>query len=193
MKLICKAFGVIILLPLLAYSQMQDRIIDWHPRTLQGTFVKGEDEKSVPSKIEALKVIEIKMYDKAISLGQSFSADYDWLKNLTVRVRNTSEKPISSVRMHFDLPEAKYGEGSMGFSLEYGKALSTGISYGVQKIIMPNEELVLSRNEAHYNRDRDGIAQRTGETDFSKVLIGMTIVKFEDGTLWSSGKLPLAK
>jgi hypothetical protein len=94
--------------------------------------------------------------------------------------------------MHFNLLEAKYKEGIMGFSLEYGKALSTGINYGVQKVIMPNEELDLIRNEAHYNRDRDGIAQKSGTTDFSKVLMGITTVQFEDGTVWWNWKLPLA-
>jgi hypothetical protein len=192
MKTICRVFSIIIFLPLLAYSQVQNRIIDWHPRTLQGIFVKGTDGKPIPSNIEALEIIEIKVDAKPILLGHPFSASDDWLKNLIVRVRNISGKPISSIRMYFNLPEAKYREGTMGFSLEYGKALSTGINYGVQKTIMSNEELDLFRNEAHYNRDREGIAQRAGITDFSKVLIGMTMVQFEDGTVWSSGKLPFA-
>lgn len=192
MKLIYAAVVITILFPVLVYCQTQDRIVDWHPRTLQGTFVTGEDGKLIPSKIEALKIIEIKLGDEAITLGQPFSASGEWLKNLTIKVRNISERPISSIRIQFNLPEAKYQESTMGFSLEYGKALSTGINYGEQKPLMPNEELVLFRNEAHYNRDRDGIARRAGTTDFSKVLIGMTMVKFEDGTVWSSAKLPLA-
>ena len=192
MKLIYSAVIITILFPLLVYSQTQDRIVDWHPLTLQGNFVKGEDGKQVSSNIESLKIIEIKVDGKIISLGQPFSASGDWLKNLTVKVRNISGKPISSIRMHFNLPEAKYKEGIMGFSLVYGKALSTGINYGVQKVIMPNEELDLIRNEAHYNRDRDGIAQKSGTTDFSKVLMGITTVQFEDGTVWWNWKLPLA-
>ena len=191
MRSVYSALVISILFPLLAYSQTQDKIIDWHPRTLQGNFVKGEDGKQVSSNIEALKIIEIKVDGKIVTLGRTFSATGDWLKNLTVKVRNTSGKSISSIRMHFNLPEAKYKEGTIGFSLEYGKALSTGINYGLQKIIMPDEEIILYRNDAHYNRDRDGIAQRAGITDFSNVLIGMTIVQFEDDTVWSSGKLQL--
>jgi len=189
MKLIYLVLSITIWCPLLVYSQVQDRVVDWHPQALQGTFVKGMDGKQIPSNIEAVKVIEIKLDGKAITLGQSFPASGDWLKNLTVKVRNTSGKSISSIRMHFNLPEAKYGEGTMGFSLEYGKPLSTGINYGTQKIILPDEELVLYRNQAHYNRDRDGIAQSAGKTDFIEVLIGMTIVQFEDGSVWSTGKL----
>lgn len=192
MKVICKVFGFIILLPLLVYSQSQDRIIEYPPLTL-GSFVADKDGKFIPSNIEALEIIEIKVGDKSVSLGQSFSASEDWLKNLTVKVKNTSGKPISAIRMMFGLPEAKYKEGASGFSLEYGKALSTGIDYGLQKVIKPDEELVLYRNEAHYNRDRNGIAQRTGLTDFSKMLILVTTVQFEDGTVWSSWKLPTVK
>jgi hypothetical protein len=189
MKVICRVFGIIILLPLLAYSQVQDRIIDFPART-QSSFVKGEDGKMVTSNIEALEIVEIRVGDKTVLLGQSFSAGDDWLKNLTVRVKNISGKPISSIRMHFGLPGAKYKEGTMGFSLEYGKALSTGIDYGVQKSIIPNEELVLFRNEAHYNRDRNGIAQKAGVINFSEVLIGVTTVRFEDGMVWSGWRLP---
>ena len=192
MKLIYAAFIIIILSPLLAYSQVQqERIIDWHPRTLPGSFVKGEDGKQIPTTIGALEILEIKVNDKTVKLGQAFSAGGEWLKNLTIKVKNTSGKPISSIRMHFTLPEAKYGEGTMSFSLEYGKALSTGINYGDQKVIPSGEELLLYRNEAHYNRDRDGIAKLAGITDFSKVLLGMTIVQFENGAVWSSWKLPV--
>lgn len=77
----------------------------------------------------------------------------------------------------------------MGFSLEYGKELSTGINYGEQKLIMPGEEIDLARNERHYNRDREGIAEKSGVKDFGKALVGMTTVVFEDGVVWFGARL----
>lgn len=78
-----------------------------------------------------------------------------------------------------------------GFSLEYGKDLSTGIDYGVQTPIEPGQEVLLMRNDRHYTRDTNGIARRTGVTDFNTVLIGVSVVKFADGTVWTTYRLPI--
>lgn len=56
---------------------------------------------------------------------------------------------------------------------------------------MPNEEVELIRNDAHYRRDYEGIAKRTGITKFTMLLIGTVTVVFEVGTVWMSWK-PLA-
>ena len=150
----------------------------------------GENGKLRFSDVNALELIALTVNGKEIIIGQPFLADREWLKTLAVTVRNTSNKPISAIRLSFGLPEAKYGDGISGFSLEYGKELSTGIDYGPQVPIAPGERGVLIRNEKHYTRDRDGIERRTGATDFRSVLIGNTMVKFTDGTVWMTYKLP---
>ncbi len=41
-----------------------------------------------------LEFIEIKMAGKPVVLGQPFDADESWLKGMTLRVKNLSDKPI---------------------------------------------------------------------------------------------------
>lgn len=144
-----------------------------------------------PSEISALEVVEIKVADKPVVLGQAFDANEDWLKTLLVKVKNVSGKPISSVRTGFNLPEAKTEKGTNGFSLIYGEEFSNSDTDNKsQKVILPGQEVILTRNEIRQHLE--AITQRSGKTDFSKVLIGSTMVKFEDGTIWSSGKLPVS-
>jgi hypothetical protein len=96
-----------------------------------------------------------------------------------------------SIRLFFSLPETKSGDKQAGFSLEYGKELSTGTDYGVQAPVEPGQEVVLVRNDRHYARDTEGIAKRTGMTDFNTVIIAVSQVMFGDGTIWASYKLPV--
>ncbi len=192
MKIIYSLVLVLSTLPLITFGQMEERIIDFPPKTMGG-LIQGEDGKMIPTKDEAIEIVEIKIGNEVVELGKSFSADGDWLSDLTFKVKNISGRPISAIRIGFALPETKYKKSRMGFSLEYGRTLSTGIDYGDQKAILPKEEVTLFRNEAHYERDRKGIEMRTGKVNFTKVFITVTVVKFEDETTFMTWKLPIAK
>jgi hypothetical protein len=67
------------------------------------------------------------------------------------------------------------------FSFEYGMGLSTRIPSDEQRVIMPNEEFELKFNDAQYDRSK--------LLSFSRVSIDRTVVKFDDGSSWSSGCL----
>lgn len=125
---------------------------------------------------------------QTVALGHNFAAEADWIKNLTVKVKNISGKPISSIRMSFTVADTKFG-----FTLEYGSALSTRVSTKVEKSLLPDEELELSLSEASYLSTHNFIARGTGSADIKKILIGPTTVKFDDGTIWIGTKLPPAK
>lgn len=175
-----------------ANAQGTGRIIEWPPLDNPlGNVVSGENGKMIPTDIKALEIVFISADGNRVTPGESFTAQDDWLKTFTVRVKNTSGRSIQAIRLHFGLPEAKSGDAISGFSLEYGRGLGTGIDYGEQKVIPPGEEVELFRNDRHYKRDSEGIAQRTGVSNFTRVLLGPATVKFEDGTVWTGWKLPI--
>lgn len=195
MKVICSVFCFILLLPLFSYGQTQNRTIDFPPNAPEGNFIKGENGKLIPSIIKALEIVEIKLGDKPISLGQPFSASDDWLKNLTIKLRNISDKPIYSIMITFSLPEAQYKDFilpeaqykdfMMGKSLEHWRP---GRTY------MPDEEFNLPMDFIFDDRGMENIVQKTGVTTFSKLIVGNpTAVRFQDDTVWFSWKLPFAK
>lgn len=191
MKVVVWFFAVILLLPLCSHAQAT-RVVDWPPVAPVQASVKGNGGKSIASEAKALEIVEIDVEGKTIKPGQPFSAGDDWLRTFAVKVKNISDKNISSIRLHFVLPEAKSPAGvPSGFSLQYGKELNNGIDYGVQPLIEPGKEVVLIRNDRHYTRDKDGIAKRTGKTDFNNVIIAVSTIQFEDGTVWSTYRLPI--
>lgn len=183
-------FFAVITLSLCSYAQAM-KVIDWPPVASDQAYVSG-DGKNVASSSKALEIVEMKVDGKTITPGQPFSAGDDWLKSFSVKVRNVSDKNISSIRLGFALSETKSSGSQSGFSLEYGRELSTGIDYGIQPAIEPGQQVVLMRNDRHYARDKEGIAKRTGMTDFNSVIMAVSTIKFKDGTVWSSYKLPIA-
>lgn len=188
---LCYSAFFILVLSTLAIAQVRQRVVDWHPQAIQGNFKAGGCGVLFPTEISALEVVEIMAADTPIVLGQAFDANEDWLKTLLVKVKNVSGKPISFVRTGFYLPEAKNDKGTMGFSLIYGEEFSNSDTDNKpQKVILPGQEVILARREIQSHLEL--IRQRSGKTDFSKVLIGLTMVKFEDGTTWSSRKLPIS-
>ena len=181
----------VIALSLCSYGQAK-RVIDRHPEALDQAYISGSDGKMIASASNALEIVEISVEGKAVTLGQPFSAGDDWLKTLAIKVRNVSDTKICSIRIFFVLPETKIDGKASGFTLEYGKELSTGIDYGVQAPIKPGQEIVLQRNDRNYARDKEGIEKRSGITSLSSVIMQTGQAKFPDGTLWSSFKVPLA-
>ncbi len=79
----------------------------------------------------------------------------------------------------------------MGFMIESGE---TEIVIGDQlpKAIEPEQEFELIRSEAHSNNESDGVKRLTGIMNLNTVIIGSTIVKFTDGDVWMTNKLPKA-
>jgi hypothetical protein len=189
MKALYISFAVITL-SLCSYAQAT-KVIEVPLVAAYRGNVSGEDGKLIASDSKGLEIVEIRVEGKTVVPGQPFAAGNDWLGTLAVKVKNVSDKKISSIRLSFGLPEAKYRDGFNGFSLEYGKELSTGIDYGVQGPIEPGQEVVLQRNERHYARDKEGIAKRSGISEFNLVRMGGGQVKFADGTSWFSYKLPV--
>ena len=176
------------------FAQTKMRTIVWPPiDDPMGNVIADVNGRLVSTEIKALAIVSISADGKPITVEDPFTAQDDWLKSLAITVRNISDRPIKAIRIGFGLPEATVTGAGTGFSLEYGKELSTGIDYGEQKSIAPGEEVEIFRNDRHYKRDSEGIAKRTGLLNFTQLMIGVTTVKFDDGTVWSSRKLPITK
>lgn len=185
----CFHFTVFVLLILFGLTsvvgQSKNRIIEYpvFPIDQIDSAEKGINPSGLKN---VLELVDIKVSGRSITIGQPFSAEEDWLRSLVFRMKNTSERSIVGARISFGLPETKNGDKSFGFSLEYGKGLSTGIPSDEQKIIKPNEEFELKFNDAQYQRHKKFFSERSNLSSFSKILIGVTMAKFEDYSIWGT-------
>lgn len=190
--------SLVLMLSAFAQAQEEQKLIDWYPvdrpMNLQaqglGVFFTGSD-------IKALEIVEVKVADKPISIGKPFTANEDWIKSLSVRVKNISAKPIVSIRFNFDVPEARQpNQNHLGLNLTYGQKLATDMRKvalaNQDKLIMPGEEIELKLPEISYNSWLEFMKKRSGMTSFKTLQIAMTSVAFENDLFWESNRLPLA-
>lgn len=139
---------------------------------------------------EPVKVTKIKVKGRAVKLGESFSEGSDWLRGLTVSVKNTSVgKSIQFIELILDLSERPDDESAPAWTISYGRPLSATAAAGETRPVAPGEtvDLVLSGDE--YDTLADSLAGSGYRGDINKVEITLAQVVFDDGTIWSAGKL----
>src|SRR2546421_4103147 len=135
------------------------------------------------SEQDVLVISEIKVAGQAVTPGQPFMADANWLRSLTVRVKKISTKPIVFLHISFGLPEAQYHAGGVGFDLRYGRDASSGGQTAPDaKVLLPGEEAELSFNEANHEATRRFAEKMCGITEFSRVRVGNAAIVFADGS-----------
>ena len=148
----------------------------------------------VQADVVAIEIIEIKVAGVPVTLGQPFTAGEDWLKDLTVRVRNVSAKPMVWVSMGFGMPEAKLvrdgRESFMGFQVEYVRGGIPREGAPAMKAIMPGEEAELVCFAQAYPGFKKQVEKRTGVKSINTLRTGGDVkVVFEDNTMWFGSNL----
>ena len=170
-----------------AAGQERERVIEWvwrAPTPPEAVIHKGGSTS--PTDLTALEIVSIFVKDKPVTLGQPFKAGGEWMRDLRVRVKNVSGKPILRAVLHFGLPETKdrYSPGTLGGYLRYGRSVGGDTDGESQGAFMPGEEFVLTRIEKVYEIDRQFIAERSGPTDIGRVTLDYASVLFDDGAWW---------
>lgn len=140
--------------------------------------------RALPSRSgdDILEVVDIKVAGQSVTPGRPFMADEEWLRNLSVRIKNTSSKPIASIRLQLSLPEAKYRAGGLGISLNYGGRTKAEKETGDAKPLVPGGETELKFTAAEYESHRKFVSERSSVSSFSRLIFGHASVSFEDGT-----------
>jgi hypothetical protein len=169
-------------------TQAQDRLVEWSPHPLIKVDQSASDTR-LANVNEAVEIVDIKVADTSIKVGRSFLAGDDWLQGLSLKMKNVSGRPIIGARLSFSLPETRVDNNGLGFSLEYGRGLTTGILSDVQKVVMPDEEFELKFSDRQYQRQREFFTSRSTLKSFSKITISTLIVKFDDESIWAGGCL----
>jgi hypothetical protein len=106
--------------------------------------VEVYEEADAPLTV-ALQVVEIKAGSNTVTLGQPFAADDDWLRSLSVRIKNVSGKTINVLPISFGLSELNTGKGGdISFTIMrglYGNGDEIREASDERKPILPDEEI----------------------------------------------------
>lgn len=183
----------LLLFSVVCFAQDKTRIIVFPEKKSDLKMLKGEDGRGVPTEINGIELVEIRIKNQIIALDKPFEYEDDWLKYLTIKLKNVSDKPITSVRLSLGRPQAKFKDSSLGFSLEFGSLSAFGSAKKDFRVIKPGEEFELSRSAEDYTAGLNFMIQQTGVSNINKIIIGSTTVEFEDGNILTVWSLPVAK
>lgn len=157
-------------------SQVRQRVVQWADnQTNYANMISSFSE--VSAQIDALEIVDVAVGGKSITLGESFATDDEWLKNLTVRIKNVSNLTFSTVQMNFFLPEIM-PDGPM-VNLCYGCG-----GVGTGETISPGEEVELKL--VFYSWVVDQINKKSSLAMITRADIWDFIVTPENGKKWMS-------
>jgi hypothetical protein len=140
---------------------------------------------------EPVKILRLKIKSKDFALGQKFLEDDDWLKNLTISVKNVSGKNITFISLTLDFPRSEGStEVPSAYDLEYGRNPLFPVDAILpdnQKPILAGETKDLALSDEEYNSLRHFLSETNYPTSIKQVDIILGQIIFEDGTKWAGG------
>ena len=173
--LLLGAFVVTLLSANAVFSQNKNRVVQWPEIITRVLNTPGSGFSQELAEIDALEIMDIAVGGKSITIGQSFAADDEWLKTLTVRVKNVSSLNISSVQMDLFLPEIMPGGPLVTLCFGCG-----GVGKG--QTIMPGEEVELKL--VLYSWLLDQINRKSSLSMITKAEIREFVYTLPDGRKW---------
>lgn len=165
-RMLC-AIIITLSIPFLVYAQQSERIVDWQPVRLG-------------SEARVLEIVDIKVDDKSIQIGQPFAAGEDRLDTLTFRVRNVSGKTITVLGFGVGFPELGVGGPMPMFSISYGDYNQT--NPGARKSLLADEEVDLKLPKDQLEGMMHVSTNTIGTPHLRKLNILPGLVTFEDGS-----------
>jgi len=160
------------------FSQNKNRIVNWSEPPISNRNTKSSGDIQILAQIEALEINDITAAGKSITIGQFFAADDEWLKSLTVRVKNVSSLTISSAQMNLYLPEIMPGGPVVVLCYGCGDVASG-------QSIKPGEEVEMKLAFSSWLTDK--ITAKSSLSMITKAEIHDTIIVLSDGTKSISG------
>ena len=173
--------AAVVLLLCAGASQAQDRVIVWsaHPRGSDG--ILAAPPLQMVKQIDWIEIEAIDVEGAAVNIGQPFKASADWIKNITLKVKNNSAKAITHLQLVLTLPQIKR-ERQVPYTID---------GYGVRPDarIRPGErvELQLIRGGVYDWLKTLAVEQKVDFASIDKAEVLYLLVFFEDGTQFSSG------
>lgn len=144
---------------------------------------------------EPVKISELKAKGREVRAGEKFKDYNDWFKGLTIKIRNTSDKPVKyvSVLVSFPRPieQKEAGRLPFGEQLTYGfSPVDTKAAEGSSPTpsIPPGESIELVLSEKYFDEYTRVLKRLAFPDAIKRIELTLQEVGFEDGLLWSGGE-----
>jgi hypothetical protein len=120
----------------------------------------------------------------------AFDAPEGWLRHLTLKLRNKTDKTILGVTLNGSLAVGEEGEIPMGFDLFFGQepdesAFTGRAPRGVPGSLAPSQTGDVRWSEAEYAQLEKFLSTKHPVASYRKMSVFLRDVRFADGTVWT--------
>ena len=165
-----KLITIIAFLSAFAFGQGQERLID-----------------KMSWRTEPIKILKLETKGKQIELGKKFIEDDDWLKGLTITVKNVSDKAIARIELHLEFlrPEGTPEDISTYVaSMGYGRDPADEGAEPL-KLVQPGEIVDVKLLEINLPFIRSDLKTLGYPDKITRVQLRVEYITFVDGSMWS--------
>jgi len=86
-------------------AQTQQKVLQWADHPVGSHNERTSAPLQIFKQLEVIEIQSVNLGGKSITIGEPFSADEDWLRDLTFRVKNVSDKELMGIQITLILPE----------------------------------------------------------------------------------------
>ena len=134
-----------------------------------------------------IEVFDLKVKGRSVSFNEAFEADGNWLKGVSLKIKNKSEKAIVCIYMLVIFRET--APAPMTYPKFFGHPTNTGIEpEGPPLELKPGEELTVSF-AGEFEALKRAVEHRRPVDSVNIVELEITRAYFEDGMMWDLGEL----
>ena len=139
---------------------------------------------------EPVIISDIRVRGNAVRFGERFDGDDTWLREITFRVKNRSNKPITYLQLDFLFPETRATGPVLLQQLLLGRRSDINSTLSNEPLLlMPNESLEVSLASQLERFSRLIQLRYPSLGHINEVAINLNEAMFEDGTLYSGGAI----
>lgn len=134
-----------------------------------------------------LKFSDFKIGQQTRKFEESFDAEPDWVKNLSFKLENISNKRIVFLRVNVNFPETRLTGNLMSYPISFGQRPNSKIKANNPPMLLkPGETLEISL-EKEKDKIYKFVSERQPIETIHKVELEIGFIIFEDKTAWLAG------
>jgi len=134
---------------------------------------------------EPIKITKIKSKIGLIRPDGKTKGDDEWLRGLTLTVKNVGNKPITFIDLELHFPRLDHSEHDdvAGYPISYGTPLTDGTK------VMPGDSTDLVLSEDDYSNLKSLLSKLGYPMSIKSIEVIIREVRFDDDTKWNAGEL----
>lgn len=144
--------------------------------------------KYSPYDNQPVEITDVNVKGTSAKLNAKIDRDADdWLSDLSITVKNVSDKTITHIVLNLAFPETKETGTPMLFPLRYGQNPRALVVTGQPEALPVNQTTTLYISGQTLTKLKSFIERRQPLTSLKKVTMQLDAVYFEDKSLWTGG------